>query len=204
VTALVRRRERLDGCRTVVGDLSEIHTCAGEIAAADAIVHLASPRSNRRDIVLLEDIIGTSRLLELWHRGNFVYLSSQTVYGVPRQRLTESLPLSGTCWYDLGKICNEGQVNVARQGVAVGAGVSLRLPLLFGHGPRRNDRQWLPQVYRHCLGGGVFLFDSEEGIETYGSSFIGEQDGARAVADALGITESGAYNIAGGFCTWRE
>lgn len=204
VTALVRRPTRLDGCRTVVGELAEIHRLAGEIAPTDAIVHLASSRGNSRQSVIEEDVQGTGELIDAWQQGNFVYASSQTVYGIPRETLTESSPLDAMCWYDLGKICNEFQLRMAEPTLDRGAAVSLRMALLFAGGDRRGDRQFLPMVYEQCRLGAAFVFDSEEGLATYGSSFIGEEDYGRAVADALNVDASGPYNLAGGFCTWQS
>jgi nucleoside-diphosphate-sugar epimerase len=187
----------------VVGDLGAVQHVAAEVARAEAVIHLASPRSQQRESVILHDVLGTAGLLDAWRRGNFVYASSQTVYGVPRQPLSESAPVDATCWYDLGKICNEFQARMAAGRGRRGAAVSLRLAVLFGAGDRRHDRQFLPEVVGQCRRGATFVFDSEEGLETYGTSFIGEGDLGRAVADALAVPVSGAYNVAGDYCTWR-
>jgi len=204
VTALVRRPTHLPGCQTVIGELAEIGRLAEEVARAHAVVHLASPRSNSRRAVVSDDILGTGELIDAWQRGNFVYTSSQTVYGIPRETLTESSPLDAMCWYDLGKVCNEFQLRMAERTDGRGAAVSLRMALLFAAGDRRGDRQFLPMVYQQCRRRATFVFDSEEGLEAYGSSFIGEEDLGRAVGDALGVGESGPYNLAGGYCTWRS
>jgi len=205
ILALVRRPTDLDGCQTVVGELAYIRMLANEISEVDAVIHLASPRTNDRQSVIYDDIVATGYLLDAWHRGNFIYASSQTVYGIPKQTLTESSPLDPyACWYDLGKFCNEAQLRMARISGNRGAAVSLRLAVLFGSGGRRRDRQFLIDVYKQCLLGQVFVFDSYEGLETYGSSFIGDKDLGRAVADSLSIKESDCFNIASGFCTWRN
>ncbi len=204
VTALVRRPEALEGCRTVAGDLADVAAFADEVRRADAVIHLASPRSNDRQTVVREEILATGALLDAWQCGNFICASSQTVYGVPRQALVESSPVDALCWYDLGKVCNEFQLRMCEPGGGRGAAVSLRLALVFAAGPRRGDRQFLPEVYEQCMRGAAFVFDSEEGLETYGSSFIGEEDLGRAVADAMKVERSGPYNLAGGFCTWRS
>jgi nucleoside-diphosphate-sugar epimerase len=204
VTALVRRPAQLDGCRTVLGNLADLNKLAAEIGQSDAVIHLASPRSNDRDTVLRYDIRATGELLDLWQRGNFIYASSQTVYGIPRQPLTENSPLDAMCWYDLGKMCNEFQLRMSEPDERRGAAVSLRMALLFAAGDRRGDRQFLRAIYDQCRSGATFVFDSEEGLEMYGTSFIGEADFGRAVVDALGIRVSGPYNLAGPFCTWRS
>lgn len=204
VTALSRRDAPIDGCRTVPGSLAHPHSFLEEASLADGIIHLASPRSLQREAVVQQEILGTGALIDAWSRGNFVYASSQTVYGVPRAPLTESSAVDPACWYDLGKVCTEHQLRMAEPIRERGAGVSLRIALLFSAGERRRDRQFLPAVVDHCLRGGAFFFDSEAGVETYGSSFLGEEDMGRAFVDALALTKPGAYNVAGAFCTWRE
>ena len=204
VSALVRRRlADMGGYRPVFGALDDLESVMAEIARCDAIVHAASPRSNARKTVLEHDIAGTGRLIDAWTKGNFVFASSQTVYGIPRGPLDEASPLDPVVWYDLGKVCNEYQLAMAETGEGRGVGVSLRMALLFGAGERRHDRQFLPLLFEQAVTGQKILFDSEEGLETYGSSFIGEGDLARAFVDALHVGKAGSYNVAGGFCTWR-
>ena len=204
VVALVRTDSRLEDCRSVVGNLANPDRWLDEVAGADGVIHLASPRSNTRETVLREDVLGTAALLDRWRHGNCVYASSQTVYGIPRQALTESCPLDASCWYDFGKVTTEFQLGLAERRDTRGAAVSLRLALVFGGGARRGDRQFLAMVHRQCERGATFVFDSNDGMETYGSSFIGRRDAARSFVEALTLKESGPYNVAGGFCTWRQ
>ena len=205
VSALVRRRvPDAAGYRPVFGGLDNLEPLLAEVAGCHGVVHLASPRSNVRATVLAQDVAATGDLLDVWHGGNFVYASSQTVYGIPRGPLVETAPLDPEVWYDLGKVFNERQLAMnAAMDDAPGAVVSLRLALVFGSGERRNDRQFLPLLLDQVRQGRRILFDSEEGLETYGSSFIGEADAARAFVDALGMKSSGPFNLAGGFGTWR-
>jgi nucleoside-diphosphate-sugar epimerase len=205
VSALVRRRiPDVAGYRPVFGNLDNLEPVLAEVAGCDGIVHLGSPRGNARATVHGQDVAGTGDLLDVWNVGNFVYASSQTVYGIPRGPLAETAPLAPEVWYDLGKVFNEQQLAMnAAMDDAPGAAVSLRLALVFGAGERRNDRQFLPVLLEQARLGKRVLFDSEEGLETYGSSFIGETDAARAFVDALDMKTSGPFNLAGGFCTWR-
>ena len=207
VTTLVRNtKTMLPGCRTVVGELARIAELHAEIEAADGIVHLASPRSFQPDSVLAEDIVGTGSLLTYWRAGVFVYASSPTVvHGVKQGTLDEAAPMQLDNFYDVGKFVNEFQVRMETPPTGAGriAAVSLRPALFFTSGERRNQRQILSLFYKQCVQGGKFLFDSEEGLANYGSSYIGGADFARAAADGLAATVSGPYNVAGGFCTWR-
>lgn len=202
VTALVRRPVEVPGAETVVGDLRRLELVADAIRTADAVVHFASTRSRSREEVLLADVLGTAKLLDAWSSGPLVYASSQTVYGVPRAVLRETDPLEALEWYDLGKIACELQVRRAARAAGQAPAVSFRLPIVFVAAPD----QFLDLVFRECLAGRTFFFDSEAGLERYGTSFIGPADTARAVAAALTLRadDGGAYNVAAGFCSWKD
>jgi nucleoside-diphosphate-sugar epimerase len=203
VVALVRQLQTdLEGVRQVEGSLATVLNA--EVAAADGVIHAASSRSTDRGVVLAEDIAGTGWLLDAWQKGPFVFTSSQTLYGIPTGVLHEDTSPAADNWYDLGKLCNELQLSMAARERAQAVGVSLRVPLLFASGPRRRDRQLLPLLLDPLLRGDAFFFRSEEALETYGSVYVGEEDAGQAIADALSITESGAFNFCSGFCTWRE
>lgn len=204
VAALMRSRmPNTQGYRPIFGDLGRIQDIAGDVMNATAIIHCASPRSAARQGVIGADIEGTAQLLNAWHTGPFIYASSQTVYGIPSKVLDEDCPVSAGSWYDLGKICNEQQVSMTAEQTSAGPGISLRLPLVFATGARRRDRQFLPGVWDALRAGQPILFGSEEVLESAGSVYIGEKDLGRAVADALTITRSGPFNLAGGFATWK-
>lgn len=205
VTALVRRKIKIPDCRVVVGDLTDIAEARRALRKADHVIHLASPRSDDRELVVLADVLGTGRLLDLWQHGNFVYVSSSTVYGIPgSDSLGEGTTFDAVNWYDLGKVVNEFQLRLTPEGGERRAAISLRPALVFSTGVRRNDRQFLSIMYRACRQGVEFAVDSEEGLKDYGCSFVGEVDMAWAIAESLSLGESNAYNIAGGFCTWHE
>jgi len=204
VLALVRRTvPDVKGYRPVFADLSKVQDVTAEIAMAGGVIHCASPRTHHRPTVLRDDIEATARLLDAWSSGPFVFMSSQTVYGIPSDVLREESSLAAGGWYDMGKICNEYQVAMQSQQGSRGAGISLRLPLVFATGPRRRDRQFLPGLLDALRSQRPFLFGSDEAVETSGSVFIGEGDLGRAVVDSLSICRSGAYNLASGFCTWK-
>jgi nucleoside-diphosphate-sugar epimerase len=76
--------------------------------------------------------------------------------------------------------------------------------LFISANDRRHSRQRLSIIYQRCQQNCKFIFQSEEGLETYGSSFVGGADFGRAAADALAIKVSGSYNVASGFCTWKS
>jgi len=203
VTALVRKPSTLEDCRTVVGELATLDRLADEIARADAIVHLGCTRTHDPDSVLKDDIAGTALLIDAWRSGPFVFASSPTVYGWPLGTLVENTPTEVESWYDIGKAANELQLRLAESSNGRGPAIRLRPGLVFATGERRYAEQYLGLFYLHCELGSKFLFDSEEALESYGSSFIGGTDLGRAVADSIGIKVAGAYNVAGGFCTWR-
>lgn len=203
VTALVRKPAQISGCRIVVSDLSNPAPFAAEVEASDVIVHLASSRTSAQDEVF-GDIAGSAGVIEHWKRGTFVHCSSGSIHAGSPVPLGEVMPPAIGSGYALGKLCDEFQLRMAAGIAQRGPGITLRPGIFFGAGPRRNDRQMIGTVYERCQSNTKFLFWSEEGLESFGSSFIGTSDFARAVSDSLELKTSGAYNVASGFCTWRQ
>jgi len=204
VTALMHKRiSGFDNCCTIQASLSESQEYARDVAASDGVIHLASTRSMKREPVLKEDIYGTGLLLDNWRKGNFVYMSSQSVYGVPQGPLTENHPISPVCWYDIAKICCEYQIAIEEPKPGRGVGVPLRMALLFGPGGNGRGDQYLEMLYPLCAQGRVFAFKSEEALENAGSSFVGPEDLARAIVTSLELKTAGPFNISSGFCTWK-
>jgi nucleoside-diphosphate-sugar epimerase len=191
-TALVRSATTpLDGCRVIVGSLPDLGPFAAAVESADAIVHLASSRSSAQNDVYV-DIDGSAELLSHWKRGTFVSVSS----GVLQQGVQNG--------YALGKLCGEFALRLAAGAGQRGSAIGLRPGVFFGGGTRRNDRQTLGRVVAAARAGATFVFRSEKGLERSGSSFIGTADFARATCAALTLKQSGDFDVAGGFCTWRE
>lgn len=204
VTVLARRPVELPGCRTIVGDLANIGSFVGEIAAAGAVIHLASSRSYDRNMVMSE-IVATGLLIQAWRNGSFISASSGTVGGWGPEPLLENSPARLSNGYVMGKLCNEFQLRVAQPLYQRGAAISLRPAGLFiSANGRRHTCQRFSILYQWCQQNCRFVFQSEEGLETYGSSFVGGADFGRAMADSLAIKVSGSYNVAGGFCTWKS
>jgi nucleoside-diphosphate-sugar epimerase len=204
VTALARKPVELPGCRTVVGDLANIGPFVGEIAAAGAVIHLASSRSYDADMVMSE-IVATGSLIQAWRNGAFISASSGTVGGWGPEPLIENSPAMLSNGYVMGKLCNEFQLRVAQPLYQRSAAVSLRPAGLFiSTNDRRHSRQRFSVLYQRCRQNCKFVFQSEEGLETYGSSFVGGGDFGRAAADSLATKVSGSYNVASGFCTWKS
>lgn len=202
-TALVRTAASPDGCRAIVGDLANLGAFAAAVEGADAVVHLASSRSSGQDDVY-NDITGSAGIIDHWKRGTFVGISSGSLYQGNQVALNEDMPLAVDNAYALGKECDEFQLRMAAGVGQRGPGITLRPGIFFGASQRHSDRQMLGWVYERCRSNAKFLFCSEEGLESFGSSFIGTSDFGRAVADALMLKTSGPYNVSGGFCTWRQ
>jgi nucleoside-diphosphate-sugar epimerase len=203
VTALVRRAAAIAGCETVVGNLRSVDRFATVIRGASSVVHLASARGETSAAVA-GDVLASREVIAAWRAGPCVYPSHATVYGIPEPRpLTEDHPRNPMLWYDRGKAATEDDVQSASGVDGRGPGIVLRPSLIFGSNDRRADRQFFSWVYILCRNRMRFVFDSEAGLESYGASFVGEDDYGRAVADALSIEASGAYHVASGFCTWR-
>jgi nucleoside-diphosphate-sugar epimerase len=204
VTALVRKKPRRPTpYKALVGSIEAAFVHARAIAQCDAIVHLASPRGADPRSVIEQDVFGTLQLLVGWARGPFVYASSQGLYGVPRGPLVETQPYEPSNWFDLGKIFNELQMRVESNRKPRGPAVALRAALVMPNGRRKDDRQFLSTVLEHSVGNGTFLVDSEQGLETFGTSYLGPADAGAAFVKSLSLTESGPYNVAGDYVTWK-
>lgn len=205
VTMLVRDPTQADDrCRAVVGDLRDLGDLSEALDAVDAIIHCASPRSQDQRAVVEAEIGGAAGLVEAWRRGPLIAMSSQTVYGTPRKPLVEGARVGAENWYDFGKLTIESMIAMEAHKGQRGAGVSLRLPLVFGSGPRRRDGQFLPTVHDALLEGKTFVFDDENAMARYGTVYIGDDDLGEAARAAIGVRRSGPYNVATGFATWGE
>jgi nucleoside-diphosphate-sugar epimerase len=204
VQVLVRRQVTIPGCETVVGDLRDVRRFASSIRASSSVIHLASPRGETKETVTA-DVLATRDLIAAWRAGPFIYPSHATVYGIPESRpLKEDHAFNPMLPYDHGKIAIEKDVQAKAFGKGRGPGIVIRPSLIFATNDRRADRQFFSWIYILCRAGKKFVFDSENGLETYGASFIGEDDYGRAIADSIALQTSGAYHVASGFCTWRD
>ncbi len=204
VRALARSQVSIPGCETVAGDLSDVRGFAAAVRTASGVIHLGSARGETKAMVT-RDVLGSRDLIAAWTAGPFVYPSHATVYGVPEaQPLKEDHPFHPIVPYDHGKIAVEKDARSAAGSNGRGPAIIVRPSLIFATNARRADRQFFSWIYILCRARKRFVFDSEEGLATYGASFVGEADYGRAVADSLAIQASGAYHVASGFCTFRD
>lgn len=204
VTALSRGDRAVEGCRMVRGDLTDVRPFRRDIERADAIVHLASPRSAVRDIVMREEVGGSEAMIAAWRRGPFVYASSTSIHGVPQGILGQDAPLEPGNWYDVGKIATEAALRNASGRSGRGPAVILRAAIYAGGGARSMDGQIIGELIADCRAGRRFRFESQDALDTSGVSFVGIADFARAVVGALPLPAGGAYPIATGFIRWRD
>ncbi len=204
LAVLVREPREIRGCSVVGGAIERIDRVAGEIAACDAIVHLARPRHADPSVAQDQDISGTGGLIEAWRKGVFLYASSSSVYGYAFRVLDERTRVAVWSPRALSKYANEMQLRFAERTGGRGGAVILRPALILTTNPVRRRPHLLAAVYDKCRRGSRFVFESEQGLGAYGCTFIGGADFGRAVAAALTLDLSGIYNIGGGFFTWRE
>ena len=190
---------RIEGCTTVSSDLYSVKNAIRQIRRCDAMVHMAATRNEQRREVITQDILGTGELLDLWNEGPFVYASSQAVYGDAQTPFEEFSPMLPSSWYGMAKYAGEFQLQEAARRTGLPA-IALRFaPVLT------DERgQLLERIYVDARRDGRFVFDSEDGLQTYGTSYTGPQDYATAVALALDLERSGSYNVASGYVTWNE
>jgi nucleoside-diphosphate-sugar epimerase len=204
VTAHARRPAIVDGAINVSAELYAFGTLHRHIQSADGgIIHLACTRTKRRNMVVTSDVLGTGTLLDMWERGTFVLASSQMVYGTSNDPATEETPVQPTSsWFDMAKYINEFQVGAACDRDGRGSGIALRIPVVLS--ASRGKFQTLDMLYNDMVRGATFIFESDEALETSGSDYIGVRDLAHGFASSLTLKKSGAYNISGGYFTWRQ
>ncbi len=192
------------GYNIIYGSLQECRKAKDAIEAADALIHLASPRSNNRDVAIREDILGMAALTEMRKQGPFIYTSSQTVYGIPQGDLHENTGFAPSCWYDIAKIANEVQLAETSSICPDLIGISLRMALLLSARKGDTKPQYLQYLIDAVTSERTFIFRDEEALFTYGTSYIGEIDLSRSILHSLSLKASGPFNISGGFSTWKD
>jgi nucleoside-diphosphate-sugar epimerase len=190
-------------CHFILGDLADLPSLDGVLGETDAIIHCASPRSMDRTTALRSDVEATGRLLDAWSAGRLIYTSSQTIYGLPSGILEEKSGAAPDNWYDLAKITNEHQIQFrARELGAIG--ISLRLPLVLSGSCRPGTGNYLLDIMGALERGDRFVLSSRGDWDVFGTVYITDRDLGAAVLSAVGLTESGSYNVASGFVTWRD
>jgi nucleoside-diphosphate-sugar epimerase len=203
ITALVRQPVEIGRCRTVAGTLERLHQVSGAVAECDAVVHLACNGSDKSNDVLQQDIAGGAELIDAWTKGPFVFASTAALYEPQSSPMTEGAPLRSGGLYARSKAVMELQLRLAERQQARGGAALLRPSLIFGaRSPRPGNV--FADILALCRLGTRFVFDSEIGLARHGCSFISGGDFGHAIAEALTRDISGPFNIAGGFCTWRE
>jgi nucleoside-diphosphate-sugar epimerase len=203
ITVLARQPVQMDRCTTVVGTLENIAQISPPIAGYDAIVHLACSGSSIAKDVVEQDVAGAAGLVDAWTNGPFIHVSTSALYAPQEHPITERAPITPSTWHAFGKHIVEFQLRLAeRQNGRAGA-VLLRPTLVFARAAGRSGNL-LADLCELCRHGTRFVFDSESGMARWGASFIGGGDLGRAITLALKHDLSGSFNIAGGFCTWRE
>jgi nucleoside-diphosphate-sugar epimerase len=188
-------------------NLSSAKRLKGFMNDVDGIIHMASPRTLKREKVVKEGILGTSYLIDYWKRGNFVYCSSQGVIGMPpKEPFDESLPYNPIYWYDIEKICCELLLLKKKNEEKVsGHYIIFRIPFIFAPNSRMNDYQFLYPIIRHAVRDLPFVFiGKEEDVANAGFSWVDGRDLANTLVNALSFQESGIYNIANGFIRWID
>jgi nucleoside-diphosphate-sugar epimerase len=181
----------------------------GSINNLLGVIHLASPRSQLFDEVIRDEILPLTVLLGEPRLRHIVIASSQTVYGTvaaddPARQIPEVTCPSPECWYDIGKIVNEYQLNLRRREDKAFYGIALRFGLLFAGGSEEGRRaQFLPMLLRHYFQYGLFWCKDQSSFDVAGTSYSTGIGLARAFCDSLDTMYNGAVNFASGFVTWR-
>ncbi len=185
------------------GRLGQVGRMAPAVRSADCIVHIAGPRDGSRGAALAH-IADTGELLEVWHRGTFVYLSTMAVYGTPRDAAVETDPPSPQSWPAVAAYTNERQLAMTTPCPRRGGAVVLRAAPLMDPDLEAVGGGLLEELVAQVRDGRSFVFESAMALSSHGIAFIGARDLARALVTVSDARRDATYNVASGFTTWRD
>lgn len=185
---------------TLTGDITQsglMAACRAKFGDVDAIFHLAAMMPGAggpMDPRFVEiNAAATLRLLaEADNVGRFVYLSSISVIGLPKESpITERHPLQPRLAYALGKLGGEQACALAR----VRGRHATALRLSSPYGPGMPSGSVLPTLIRNAIEGRPMRW---HGTGSRSQDFVQVDDVAEACRLAATATNSGTFNLGSG------
>ncbi|MFD3517681.1 condensation domain-containing protein [Streptomyces sp. NPDC058657] len=195
-----------DGIEVVEGDLSDLDGLRSAVAGADAVIHAASTFT-RPEV----DVAAMRAMVEAWHSGPFVFVSSVDAYGHPAEtevaeEAPSQQPLSP---YGRAKAdCEQLLLRAAGTGGRGGAS-AVRSPLVWGaHDRLRDQLRWgaTGLLYQSALNNRPIMLPAPGagGHEWYGAPWVHAAALARAVTACLDAPVHGVANAVSGHVGWPE
>lgn len=182
----------------------EAVNCYCEGKSFDGIIHLAAsiPTSfydERARHSLLQNLRMTMNLLEVFRRqsrGIFVYASSTSIYGYPRELpVTEEMPAQPNNFYSIGKFFGEVICEQYRKEFNLPV-LILRISAPYGPG-MRNETVVKKFIKKALLSEDITLY----GTGNRSQDFIYIEDLVDAIVKACEAKATGIFNISSGIST---
>jgi UDP-glucose 4-epimerase len=190
----------INGVEYCTIDLSRKWSTEDLPRSIDTLIHLVQSNKfrefpNEALDVFQVNIESTARLLDYAHRvgaRRFIYASSGGVYGTSSNAFHENAAITshGQLGYYLGsKLCSE----VLVQSYAAQMNVTV-LRFFFMYGPAQNRTMLIPRLVDNIKAGRSISLQGEHGMRI---NPIHAADAAKAVVQALKLSKSATFNIAG-------
>lgn len=183
------------------GDLRDPESLRRATRGVDAIVHAAYTDGGRAEAVAV-DVSAMCALLDGWHTGPFVFLSSLDVYGFAGpDMITEDTPPSESYGaYAFGKVLCERLLTDAATRAGRTDYVALRAPYIWGPHPTARKR-----LMKHLDPDPIVLpgVDPAEWRE-YQDVWIDARDLAAVVAELIERPAGGPLNVLTGHFVWHD
>lgn len=203
VRVLCRTEAAAQACAPSVevarGDLSDRESLLDATRGVSGVVHTAC---NYGDSAV--DIAAMQALLQGWHAGPFVFISTLDVYGlVGSEPVTEDTPLCESySEYARGKVVCERLLMQAASQAGRRDYVMLRAPLIWGPHPTARRRLIPARMLAHAP---IVLPGVEEAEwKQYQDVWIDVRDLATIVAECAARPAGGPLNVLAGHFAWHD
>ncbi|MFH8410137.1 condensation domain-containing protein [Streptomyces sp. NPDC018019] len=192
-----------DGIEVAEGDLGDPDSLRAAAAGADAVIHAACTFTAPE-----VDLAAMRAVLDGWHRGTFVFVSSVDAYGQPPVTdVTEATPPAGPFTaYGRAKLdCERMLLEAAGSGGRDGASV-VRVPIVWGpHARLRDQLRWgaTGQFFQAARNGEPIELPARD-RGWYGAPWVHGAALARALVSCVERPAGGVVNAVGGHVDWRD
>jgi nucleoside-diphosphate-sugar epimerase len=188
-----------EGAHLAIGDLADLDSLRRATAGVTGIVHAACTFTDSA-----VDLAAMQALLDGWHDGAFVFISSLDVYGFAQvMPITEEHPLSETYGdYGRGKVACERLLQERARVAGRNDYAILRAPYIWG--PHPKARQRLVNARLQASQPLVLPGADEAEWSHYQDVWIDVRDLAWIVAECLERPPGVALNVLSGHFTWHD
>ncbi|MEV6399764.1 condensation domain-containing protein [Streptomyces sp. NPDC051907] len=194
------------GVDVVEGDLTDLDGLRAAVESADAVIHAACTFT-RPEV----DVAAMRAMVDAWHGGPFVFVSSVDAYGRPAERWVaeESASRQPLSAYGQAKLdCEQMLMRAAGTEGRGGASV-VRSPIVWGpHDRLRDQLRWgaTGMLYQAALAGEPIALPrpGTAGRDWYGAPWVHAAALARAVTACLDTPVHGVANAVSGHVAWQD